>query len=530
MRLKPGNCLFPIILLVLILNPAIHFEQISGSTENISEIPEGLTVFNRDMTYEGDLVIDGNKSVVIENCNFDIKGRINMSNSSTLVLRNAKIRLVESREGGEEDSLFWFSISGNSRFQAINVTIETIFFQSFSIHVSDSADVVFDDVYSLEWYGLVCEGSSKVKILNSVCWSMIETRDESVLSVRDSKIYGVNVTGDSRAFLEGIHTTRISVAEAGSIEIYNSTIRSETDGLELIFDEDTKLTLENFSATSSGIEYEFCESWNLYRDNEISNAHLNVTIERVYLKSVRFVITEKSDVNIHGMRNPFTSIICSNEDLDVIGSDLNEIVISKYCVLHASSAELVRFQATEHSSARIDDSKIGFVVCKDESTPTISSSEIGSIECHDAAILQLINCSIPESTTVSDNSIIFHTLQPTSMSELDYDIEKGTLTTNIMSHSKGEAQLEMILNRDRIRDQKTLKIVLDGEAQSHKMSEKKDLKMISFLIPPGVWHLSISLGPPPPERVPFFLTLVGQQLISLTIIIILVIAILIAWR
>jgi len=516
-------------LLLLVLNLVISFTPIAANTENATEIPEGLTLFNEDMTYEGDLVIDGNKSVVIENCSFDIKGRIMMSNDSTLVLRDAKIRLIESREGDEEESLFWFSMSGNSRFQAINITIETIFFQSFSIHVSDGAEVVFDDVYSLEWYGLVCEGHSEVKILDSVCWSMIETRDESALSVRDSRIYGVNITDDSEALLESVYTTRISVAEAGSLEIHDSTIRSDSDGLELIFDKDTELTLENFSTTSSGIEYEFCESWNLYRDNEISNAHLNVTLKRVYLKSVRFVITEKSDVDVHRMRNALTNIVCRSENLDVVGSTLKEIAIFKDCVLHASSLELFKFQAAEHSSARIDDSKVDTVVCTDGSAVIISSSSIGSIECHDGAILQLTNCSVPESTSVSENSILFHTSQSTSITELDYEVEKGMLTSNI-SHSKGEAQLEMILNRDRIRDQRVLEIMLNGEAQSYKISEKKDLKTISFPMPAGVWHLSISMGPPPPERVPFFLTLVGQQLISFMIIIILITAILIAWR
>jgi len=487
-------------------------------------------VFNRDMAYEGDLIIDGNKTVVIENCSFDIKGRIIMSNSSTLILRNAKIRLVESEEGDGGEDLYWFSMSGDSKFQATNITIETIFFQSFSIHVSDGAEMTFEDVYSLEWYGLVCERSSKVQILNSVCWSMIETRDESTLILRDSQIYGVNVTGESTAFLEGIQTTRVSVAEAGSLEIYNSTIRSETDGLALIFDDGTQLTLENFPMTSTGIEYEFCESWNLYRDNEISVAHLNVTIERVYLKSIRFVIPERSDINIHGMKNPYTNILCSSESLDVKESALNEITILNDCILHLSSTEFGKFHAKEQSSALIEDSKVGLVTCADLSTPTISSSDVASIACQDASILHLMNCSIPEATTVTENSVIFNALQTISMSALRYDVERGTITGSIACSSTDEAPMDMVLNRDRIRDRKTLKIALDGETRSYDTSEEKDLETISLLIPPGDWELSISMGPPPPERVPFFQTLVGQQLISLMIIIILVIAVLLAWR
>lgn len=530
MRIKPQSYLFSIMLLFATLSPAFPFELINGSTEGFSDLPDGLMVFNRDMAYEGDLIIDGNKSVVVENCSFDIKGRIIMSDSSTLILRNAKIRLVESDEGDGGEGIFWFSMSGDSRFRASNITIETIFFQSFSIHVSGRSEMVFDDVYSLEWYGLVCERNSKVQIINSVCWSMIETRDESTLFLRDSQIYGINVTGESTAFLDGIQTTRVSVAEAGSIEIYNSTIRSETDGLELIFDEGTKLTLKSFSTIFTGIEYEFCESWNLYRDNEISVAQLNVTIERVYLKSVRVVLPEGSDIKIHGLKNPYTSILCKSEDLEVMGSALNEITILNDCLLHLSSTDFDRFHATEHSSALIEDSRVSLVTCTDQSISTISSSDVASIACKGAAILQLMNSSIPESTTVSENSVIFNALPLISISELSYDMERGMMTGSVTCSSMDEAPLDMIMNRDRIRDKKTLKIALDGEARSYKTAEEKDLETISVLIPPGAWELSISMGPPPPERVPFFHTLVGQQLISLMIIIILIAAVLLAWR
>ena len=517
-------------LLLLVLTASIYLAPTHIDGENISDIPEGFTIFNEDMTYEGDLVIDGNRSVVIEDCSFDIKGRIIISDHSTLVLRNARFRLIESRGGsGEGGSEYWLSISGNARFQAINITIETIFFQSFSILVSDEAEVSFDDVYSLEWYGLVCEGNSKAQVIDSVCWSMIETRERSVLSVRDSRIYGVNVTADSTAFLEGVDTTRASVSEAGSLEIHNSTIKSDTEGLKLVFDGGTKLTLKDLPMMPGGIGYEFCESWNLYRDNDISNAHLNVTIKKVYLKSVQFVITEESDVDVLGMNNSLAGIVCRSEDLEVVESTLKEIVISGDCALRASSVELVKFQATEHSSAHIDDSKVGSVACADESAAIISSSDIDSIECHDGALLQLKNCSVPESTVVSENSILFHTAQSTSITPLDYNVIEGVLILNITTPG-GEAQLEMILNRDRIRNERTIKISLNGEHPSHEISDEKDLKTISFPMPPGTWHLSISLGPPPPERVPFFLTLVGQQLISFMIILVLIIAILIAWR
>ncbi|MCW4050836.1 MAG: hypothetical protein NWE89_13980 [Candidatus Bathyarchaeota archaeon] len=88
----------------------------------------------------------------------------------------------------------------------------------------------------------------------------------------------------------------------------------------------------------------------------------------------------------------------------------------------------------------------------------------------------------------------------------------------------------MILDRDRIREMKYLMVSLDGDSLVVNSEMVKDLRIVSFSVPSGVGRLSISLGPVPPERVPFFLTLVGQQLMSLAIIQVLAIAVLLAWK
>jgi len=482
------------------------------------------------MTYEGDLVIDGNKSVAIENCRFDIKGGVVLYDSSSLVLRNATIRLIESRGEGLKRSEFWFNISGESKFQAVDIAIETVYFRSFSIHASDDAEVLFDNIYSLEWYGLVCEGDSRIQIVDSVCWSMIETKDTSVLSVMDSRIYGVNITGDSKATLEGVYTTRASVAESGSLEIRDSTISSQTDGLELILGRGTEITLRNFSTVPSGIEYEYCEHWSLHEDNEVAKAYKNVTLNKVYLRLVQFIMSGGSDVAIDGLQNPSVGVVCGNEDLKVNESTLNSVAISRGCVLRAYNVYFKKFHASQRSSACIFDSKLDLVLCENESVTMLSSSEIESVECNGGAFLHLNNCSLPESISVLGNSIIFHDPQQITIDEVNYNVAKGLLSLGLNVKSKGDASINMVLNRERIRYRSKLEIMSDDEAQEFDIDTKKDLGTISFLLPPGETRLEISLGPPPPEYVPFFLTPVGQQIISFLIILILVITVLVAWR
>ena len=517
-------------LIILVLSPMFQIVAPLVYVFDASGNLAGSIIFDRDMTYEGDLILKGNTSVIIEDCNFEIKGRIRISDDSILILRNAKISLVESREDRREDGEFWFRMNDNSRFKAVNITIETISFQSFSIYISDEVEALFDDVYSLEWHGLICEEDSKVQIVDSTCWSMIETRDASVLSVWGSRIYGVNVTGYSSAFLKDVYTTRASVAVAGSLEVFNSTISSDTEGLELCFKRDTELTLHNFLTASSGIGYEFCDHWSLVEDNEASNVYINVTLNHVYLKLVQFVVTDGSDVSFKGIHVPHAKIICSAEDIEVAESTLKQVELLRECVLRARSVEFETLKASEYAFASIVDSKVGQVSGEDEIRMNITSSEIKNVASRDGAVLLLNNCSVLDSVSVSDNSIVLRNFQPISMDGIDYDLTEYLLNVRVANLLKEKTQIDMILDRDRIREMKNLKVLIDGESLAVDSELVKDLRTVSFMIPSGIWHLSISLGLVPPEHVPFFLSLVGQQLISLTIILILVIAVLLAWR
>ncbi len=410
---------FVFFLTMIVLSPTAIMQP-SAETTN-STIPDGFTLFDEDTTFEGDLVIDGDKSVLIEGCSFSIKGRIVVTDSSTLIIRNSTIRLIESRGEGAEEGEFWFNVSGDSRLQAVNVDIETVYFSSFSIRVSGSAEVMFHDIYSLEWYGLVCEEGSRVNISGSVCWSMIETRDVSLLFVEGSRIYGVNVTDDSNALLEGVYTTKASVTKSGSLEIRNSTISSDSDGLELIFDRGSRLKLRSFPTISTGVDYEYCEGWTLHGDNEVSNSHLDVSLSRVYLKVIRFVILDGADIEVDRYDNAHTVIVCSDDYLRVVASTLKEVAIIGDCALNASHVDIAKIHASQGSSARIEASMIGLVTCGDENILVVISSTMDSIETREGAIFQLSNCSVPESTSVLGNSIVIHSGKPIQTTDFDYE-------------------------------------------------------------------------------------------------------------
>jgi hypothetical protein len=484
-------------------------------------------LIDEDTMYEGDLILEGNDSLVIEGCTLEIRGRINISDHSSLTLRDAKVRLIESMSETAVEGEFWFHMSGDTRFQAVNITIETIFFQSFSIHVSDRVEALFDSVYSLEWYGLVCEGYSRVEILNSTCWSMIQVRDESAVSVRGSKIYGVNVTGNSEAHLGEVYTTRITVEDSGTLRAWDTTVSSDSDGLELVFDSGTDLALLGFPTVSSGIEYEFLYGWSLHGDNEVSSAWMNVTLTRIYLKLAQFVVDEGAKFDVGGVINPHVNIVCRGEELSVSDSTLNKVDIARGCALQADSVELTVLEASQRAKAEIMDSQIVKVSCSNESVVKIVNSELGSIVGVDAAVLMIKESSLPEDTTISGNSLILLAGNLITIDEIDNRI-MNVLEAEVEVEDGG--WLKVVMNRDRIKAERNLAISLDGGSASYDVEEEKDLRTVSVQIPSGTWRLSVSLGPMPPERVPFFLTPVGQQLISFMIILALVVAVLLAWR
>jgi len=113
---------------------------------------------------------------------------------------------------------------------------------------------------------------------------------------------------------------------------------------------------------------------------------------------------------------------------------------------------------------------------------------------------------------------------------LSYDVEEGALELGLDQVLVDGAELTIVLNRDRVRQRRDLNILLDGESVDYEALDEKDLSYISLQLSPGVRRLSVFLGSPPPERVPFLQTLLGQRLVSLLLIILLVIFVLLTWR
>lgn len=515
----------PLMLAALLLAASIDaFVYCSGDPTTL----RGMTLIDEDTTISGDLVLDGVRSLMVENCSLEVEGRVVVSGGSRLLLRNAKIRLVESGQADQGASGYRFDVRGNSTLEAVNVTIETAHIQSFRIRVSDAAELRFRGVYSMDWGGLTCDGGSSVAVEDSTCWSMFHVGGLSALRVSGSRIFGVNVTGGAEAFMEGVHANSASASGGGSLLIRNSTMASDTWGLELGFDEGTRLTLASFPASPTGIDFWHCDRWSMLGDNDVTASDLNVTLIDVYFRHVRLNVGEGADVSVVNLDAPL-EIACSGDFLDVAASSIEGVRLEGGCALSAESVSLSWLEASMDSSATLRGSEVQRTEARDSSVVSYSSSTVGSLSCGEEAVIVLCDSKLPEQLNVGGNSAVVHSPHPTSVTLLGYT-DEGALELGLDRVPVDGAELTVVVNRYRVRQVTGLDALLDGESVSYGRLDEKDLSRFSFQLPPRARRLIVALGPPPSERVPFLQTLLGQRLVTLLLVLLLVLFVLLNWR
>jgi hypothetical protein len=506
---------------------AASVEAFVLGSENSTTLPS-VALIDEDTTIPGDLILDGARSLRVENCSLEIGGRVIVSGGSRLLLRNVNVRLAEMGQADPGASMYRFHVRGSSTLEAVNVTIETAHVQSFGIRVSDSAELWFRGVHSMDWGGLTCDGGSSVAVEDSTCWSMFHVGGLSALRVSDSRIFGVNVTGGAEALMEGVHANSASASGGGSLLIRNSTMGSDTWGLELGFGEGTRLTLSSFPASPTGIDFWHCDRWSLLGENDVTASELNVTLIDVYFRHVRLNVGEGADVRVVNLDAP-VEIACSGDSLEVASSSIEGVRLKGGCALSAESIALSWLEAFMDSSATLRGSTVQRTEARDSSVISYSSSRVGSLSCGEKAVIVLCDSTLPEQLNVGGDSAVVHSPHPTSVTLLGYT-DEGALELGLDSIPADGAELTVVVNRYRVRQATGLDALLDGEPVSYGRLDEKELSRFSFQLLPGARRLIVALGPPPSERVPFLQTLLGQRLVTLLLVLLLVLFVLLNWR
>ncbi len=497
----------------------------SAPGSNGSPTPLDTTVIDEDTTMADGLVLDGDMSMRVENCSLDVEGGVTVKGGARLTLRNAEIRLVEPEEAEPPAHGYWFDVQGDSVLEMVNVSIETAFFRGFRIRVSDRAELRLRGVYSMDWYGLTCRGGSTVSVEDSTCWSTFNMGDDSTLTASGSRVYGVNVTDYAEARLEGVYATTASVIGGGSLHIQNSTISSETRGLIIGLGEEAELTFAGFPASPTGIDYWHLDDWSLAGGDV---AALNVTLDDVYFRNVRLDAGRGADLEMIDVDAPL-EVTCSGDVLSVKGSFIDGVKLEGGCDFSAEDVSLSWLEAWTQSTASLKAATVQRSELHNRSVASYVSSTVGSLSSGDAAVVFMCGSSLPEDLLVAGDSAVIHFSQPVSAALLGYDSEEGALEVGLEG-LHAETELTVVLDRDRVRSRSGLGVLLDGEQTEYRVVDEKGLSYVSLRVSPGVARLSVDLGAPPPERVPFLETLVGQRLVTLLLVLLLVVFVLLTWR
>jgi hypothetical protein len=487
-----------------------------------SPVHRDAAVIDEDTTLTGGLVLDGNSMMVV-NCSLEVEGGVTVSGGARLTLRNVEMRLFEPEEAEPAASGFWFDVQGNSSLEMVNVSIETAFFQSFRIRVSDSSRLTFRGVYSMDWGGLTCGDGSTVAVMDSNCWSTFNVGGHSALTISGSRVFAVNVTDHAEARLDGVYATTTSVSGGGSLHINNSTISSETRGLHLRLDEGATLTLQGFPASPTGIDYWHLEGWYL-REEGVA---LNVTLEDVYFRNVGLDVGRGGGVEVIDVNAPL-EISFGGDALKVTGSTIDGVRLDGASAMSAEDASLSWLEAWATSSAALSGATVHRSESHNGSVVSYFSSTVDSLSCVDAAVVLMCGSPLPEDLLVGGDSAVVHFSRPVSAALLGYDVEEGALDLGL-DGLQAEAELTVVLDRDRVR-RRELGLLLDGEPVDYRVSDEKGLSYVSSRVSQGVGRVSVVLGPPPSERVPFLDTLLGQRLVTLLLVLMLVVFVLLTWR
>ena len=351
-------------------------------------------------------------------------------------------------------------------------------------------------------------------VMDSTCWSTFIMGDHSILNVSGSSIYAVNVTDSAQARLDGVYATTASVS-GGSLHIHNSTLTSETSGLHLGL-RDATLPLRGFPASPTGIDYWHLDEWSLREEGA-----LNVTLDDVYLRNIRLDV-DRGDMEVIDVEAPL-EITCGGDSLTVKGSAMEVVRLERGCALAAGDVSLSRLEAWATSLAVLSGATVQRSESHDRSVVTYTSSTVDSLSCGDSAVVLMCGSPLPEDLLVGGDSVVVYFSRPVSAVLLGYDEGEGALDVEL-DGVQAETGLTVVLDEDRVR-RGELGVLLDGEPVDHGVSDEKGLSYVSSRVSPGVGRVSVVLGAPPLERVPFLDTLVGRRLVSLLLVLLLVLSI-----
>ncbi len=199
----------------------------------------------------GDIYLEGNQEMVVENKILEINGSIYMSDNAVLILRNSTLRLVGRNRVILLDNS---GTVGRPKIVAVN---STIILEDGTLEARMRSKIFLDNSTISTPVKLL--GEATVISLNSTIASL-DASGRPLIQAHSSTLYEVRLSGNAIAEVNNSNVGELQVEKAPSLEIYASRIKylwtnhTSTIGIydswiEQLFSFNGNLTLSNITVT-----------------------------------------------------------------------------------------------------------------------------------------------------------------------------------------------------------------------------------------------------------------------------------------
>lgn len=286
----------------------------------------------RTVTHSGDLIVDANQVVSIEDCVYEQDGDVVVKDNATLLIRNAELRLNQGdhQHGilvrneasllterasvvamGPRYSLLYFEIyvMDNARWEMIETSITEPVHYYNSSHVSVENSPVIDEIYFHD-----SSSASFIDCIGSPYYSgRISCSELSSISIHTSQISGVYCSDFSTVLIE------------------DSVV---TGGLSFVISDNTNATLRLRSGE--------VEKWNMYENETIAGVTQDITIMNSTISSWRVSCRDSCNVSL-------------------LGSTLQSIRCEDFCDVLIKNSNADSLSCHDHSHLSVQDSTVSTI-------------------------------------------------------------------------------------------------------------------------------------------------------------------------
>lgn len=345
---------------------------------------EGEPTYGDEIVHPGDLIVDGNTTLLIENCAFTVTGIVKVRGNATLIVRNAELNVSINTAAGmvilENDGTLIMEEAGLNLNYDVDPSIHSIA-RICDVDIGDTATL---DVRKSHISSKLGQIHFRIRqhgrlILNaSTGENAIDAYDDSEISTDESPIYSIDLHDNASCVVKNTDMRYFSGSGQYIVSFYNSTIGT----IQFVFGSSSKVLME-------GRLQGFHRYWNIYSNLTVEGIECNMTLR---------------DTNVTGPLKLDSTFTYTGMELRVLNQNLLSADIGSDSEFHISNCTIKHLFCGRHDSVySISDSEIGSLIVMDNSFVSISETKIDNLDISDfEGVLVFNNSSLNENLEIGD--------------------------------------------------------------------------------------------------------------------------------